>query len=188
MLTLNLQFGNNKKDWKTFEVPTSWEDISIETYCAFYNANNNEDEEITPNMKLIKDVCLFTGMNELEFLQLPKTELLKVLECFNFLKESPNLSDDLSIVIDGEEYFFYFDFKDTLAGEEFTVQTLIEQSNGDLVKLLPKVLTLLLRKKIDGEFENYDISFLDSRAPLFAKLPYLKVMKVINFFFNSGKL
>ncbi len=185
MMILNLQFGNTRSEIKTFNVPMDWDDVTVEMYCNFMDL---EPDESRPK-RILHAITLFTGMTDREYFMMPTDERDRVLECFSFLEKKVEPTNPKSIMVGNDEYFCYFDFKKILAGEEFTIQVLSEQSHGNMLKLLPQVLCLLLRKKLpDGTLEEFDVDWISSDRPdKFAQLKIVDVLQIINSFMNTEK-
>ena len=90
-----------------------------------------------------------------------------------------------SIIVDGEEFFLYTEFEKLNVGEQWSIDILTKEANGNLLNVYTKLLCMFLRKKKDnGKFESFEVEHLD-RAPMFGKLSIVTVQRLMIFFLNG---
>ena len=109
-------------------------------------------------------------------------QLIKALEFF--YKPVEDLKKE-SIIVDGEEYFLYSEFNKYTAGEIISIETILQSVNGDVKKVMPKLLCIFLRKKKEnGNLEKYNTKFM-SREEKFKKIKISEINHIFNFFLTG---
>ena len=92
-------------------------------------------------------------------------------------------------MIDGEEYFVKNKFEDLTMGEIITIEQIQEETDGNIFKAMPKLLTLFLRKKNKkGDLEKFDVRFIGERMDKFKNITITDVYTLFFSFTNGGNL
>jgi hypothetical protein len=108
-------------------------------------------------------------------------ELIKNLE---FIYSPVEEKKSESVIVDGEEYFLYTEFNKYTAGEVISLEVILQSANNDVIKVMPQLLCIFLRKKKKDKLEKYNTSFMN-RVDKFKKLKIEEVNHVFSFFLTG---
>lgn len=184
MINLNLKIdGENKM----IEVPTKWEDITVDQYQKIIaiDLTDSENDSIKQFNIRQEQFCILTGIT-IDILELFSMDDFNSIEKnFEFMRDEMKGEIQKSIIIEGEEYHLYTEFEKLTVGEQFSIDIITKESNGDLLKVYTKLLCLFLRKKNeDGTFETFKTAHMN-RESMFGKLPIVTVNSLMVFFSNG---
>lgn len=168
--------NENIIDFKTWTVPTKWEDISLKKFQEIERFYENKEEKFDVR-EVIHIICDKT-IDEVN--ALPSEFLDIILEKLLFLQEQPKIDKPSNkIVIDGEEYIINFQNK-LKTGEYLAADMAIKGDKHNYAG----ILAILCRKEgeiYDSKFEN---EIVEERIKLFEKQPVTKILPLISFFMN----
>ena len=176
MITVNIELEEERK---SYDFPTSWDEVSVEKFMKVYTSSDTKYEGIMGSVKVLSAI---SGIDE---------EILMMMDINDF----KNLADQLSFVnqdvpkheveyleLDGDKYYLYSDFNKFTTGEIITIELLLEQGGGNVFPVMLELLCVFLRrKKEDGTFEKYNTNFM-SRKDLFKDVPISKIFHIFAFF------
>jgi hypothetical protein len=162
-------------------LPTSWDDVTVEQYSQIYKIPTN----IGDFKKNVMVASILTGIDIELFWLMFEEDFLKIAEQLDFMtkkieKESPEF-----ILVEGEKFYLKKDFKKLNLGETASLETLIKESENQLLDLFPQMLCLFLRKKKEnGKLENFREHHME-RAEMFKKVKMSDVLELFLFFSNT---
>lgn len=183
-------FKVGEKEWN---LPNSWEDMTLENYIDFFNfQDSNKDREID-DLYMIEVFEILSKCDEV--LDIPINELKDLLSELTFLSELPKLNDNKTISIDGNLYGC-IDLNRMTTGEYISIKTLMG-SEKTVLNGLPKLLAIILRpaEEVTNEetsekklvIEKFSVDNLEWRAEKFKGLKVVDVLHWISFFLTGKK-
>jgi len=181
MIQLNL---THKSELLEYNIPNEWEDITVEKFQQLANADF--DDDMNELEKTIRSISIVTDIPEELLYKLSLDNYKLIARNFEFLKTE--IKDDFKdeITIDGETYYVKKEFKELTLGESVSIDILINNSGGNLMKCMDMLLTIFLRKKIDNELEEYDTKF-KHRAEIFKNIKITNIYNLFGFFLGLKK-
>ena len=164
-----------------FEIPTKWEDVSIEQFCKTFTIDreNMLDMEVA-----IEYAVILTDIPRELLYDLTTPEFQLISENLEFINTSVDSNMKESVMVEGEEYFLHNDFQNYTFGEQITAEIILDKNQGNLLGCMDQLLCVMLRKKVDGKIEKYDTSFKE-RGDMFKQIPITDIYQLFSFFINS---
>lgn len=164
------------KDFGSWNVPTSWNEITLKKYQEVERFYENKEDNF--NVIDVLDILIDKDRDEIN--ALPAEFLDTILTHLIFITTTPEVGEPTNkIVIDGETYRINIENK-LKVGEYVAVDTAIKGDKHNYAA----ILAILCRKeeeKYDSYFEN---EVLEERIKLFEKQPVINILPLINFFIN----
>jgi hypothetical protein len=177
MITLNIELDDDEV--KTFNFPTSWDEITVEQFSRLFENPTTTTNELENTIKIISSLS-----------DVPE-EILYAMDIQDFKSLSSNLgfigqevtTNKVDYVeINDEKYYLYKDFDKFTTGEIITIELIMESTQGNIYKVMSKLLCLFLRKKKpNGKFEKFTTDMLE-REELFKKVKISHIHHIFNFF------
>ena len=136
-------------------IPTSWKDISIETYIKLRPVLTVEQESIT---KIINILCVLTGKKREVIKDVSLSDYHKLIKKMSFVNtEIPKAIKNKRIKVGEQWYEWKLDAKNMLFGEYISVMEIIQKASDNdeaIFDNLHKLLTTICRpiKKRYGLF------------------------------------
>ncbi|WP_295590198.1 hypothetical protein [uncultured Methanobrevibacter sp.] len=164
------------KDFGSWNVPTSWNDITLKIYEEIERYYEGKDEKFD-----VRDVLnILTDKTEDEINALPAEFLDVILTHLVFLATTPEVGEPTNkIVIDGEEYSINFMEKLKL-GEYVAIDNVLKADKHDYASML----AILCRKKDEIYDSKFEAEVFEKRKEMFEKQPVMKILPIISFFLN----
>lgn len=163
---------NNIVDFKSWTIPTSWDEVKLSVFQKLEKEKANEDMQIIDILHILAD------KTKDEVMELPSEFIDIMLSKLQFLTTPmPQQEPSYKIEIDGETY--QINFMEKLRVGEFIA---VEMATKNDEHNYANMLAILCRKEgeiYDSTFEN---EVLPSRIELFENQPVTKIMPLINFF------
>jgi len=158
MIEINVELDDRTD---TYNFPTEWSEVTIEQFGRLYTIN----KEIHSGMFYTFEVLhQLTGIDREIIEQIDYESFSEIVEKLKFIYEPLPVRDNLSIVVDGEEYFLYTEFNKYTAGEIISIETILQSANKEIYKVMAELLCIFLRKKKEnGKLEKYKTSFMERR-------------------------
>lgn len=164
-------------DYKEWNVPTKWEDITLGQFEEIQKFYEGEEERKTDVREIVHILCNKT-VDEVN--ELPAEFLSIILDKLSFTTEKPEIGENTNkIEVDGETYQVNV-MEKMKAGEYVATEMILKNDRNDLAG----ILAVLCRKEgepYDSKFEN---EILPERKKMFLSMPVTKVMPVCGFFLD----
>lgn len=170
---------NLDDETKEFMIPENWDEVTVGQFTQLFDINREALNQYEISVKMIN---IFSDIPEDLIFMMPVADFEKIAQVLEFTLT--DIQGDLadSIELEGETYFLKKDFESLTMGEVISIETLINSADGNLFKVMDKLLCLFLRKKKEnGKLETFKTDFME-RADLFKKAPIGKIYNIFSFF------
>lgn len=161
-------------DFKEWNVPTKWEDITLKKYEEIekFYADKDNDFDAAEVLHILCDKTV----DEVNALPLEFTE--KIMQHLTFLQTAPDVLEPTNeIEIDGVTYRIATE-KTLKFGEYVATDTVMKADSHDYASLL----AILCRKEDEPYDSKYEAELFDERKAMFEKQPITKILPMIAFF------
>jgi len=160
----------NKKE---YNIPTSWDDVSIEMQCKV-----SEIASIQQHVKMLGIVAGYTGI-PVEELKTSKIEdVNEVMAGLTFMKETIPINKKLKWEFEGHEYSVDKNLSEMQFQDFISIQTILAENEETYYKALPIVVAILCKRK--GEtLDDYDII---ERSKIMERMPISIASSIAAFF------
>jgi hypothetical protein len=176
MISVNIEL---EEGIKTYEFPTSWEDVTVEQFTKLFEENRVTDNELLNSVKVMS---ILSGIDEKIIMSMDVDDFKNLASELTFISEEITNTDVEYIEVDGEKFYLYKDFNKMTTGEIITIELLMEKNDGNIYKVMPQLLCIFLRKKNnEGKFEKFNTDMME-RADKFKKVNISKIHQIFNFF------
>ena len=165
------------KDFGKWNVPSSWNDISLKVYQDIERYYADKDDKQFD----VRDVLhILTNKSDDEINELPADFLDTILTHLLFLVTEPEVGDETNkITIDGDEYIINIMEKLKL-GEYVAVDNVIKTDRHDYAS----ILAILCRKKDEIYDSKFEAEVFEKRKEMFLNQPITSILPIIGFFLN----
>lgn len=167
-------------DFGSWTIPSSWNELSLGMFSKIEEYYADKDKEFD-----VRDVLeLFTDHSREEIDQLPIEFVERLLGQLEWIKEAPSWGEPSNkITIDGVEYKVNI-MEKLKFGEWVTIDGLLKNDKHNYSAML----AVICRK--DGEVydSKYEAEVFDDRVAMWEKVPVVKVMPIVQFFFQLSTL
>lgn len=164
------------KDFGFWNVPTSWNDITLKKYEEIERYYENKEDNF--NVIDVLDILIDKDRDYIN--ALPAEFLDTILTHLIFLTLAPEVGEPTNkIVIDGEEYSINIMEKLKL-GEYVAVDNVLKADKHDYAS----ILAVLCRKKDEIYDSKFEAEVFEKRKEMFEKQPVMKILPIISFFIN----
>ena len=176
MISIELEIDDVSKE---FTLPTGWDDLTVNDFCKVYSHNYEGMSEIEQAVTILSTL----GDIDAEDIMMLTPEQFKELSAYvSFINQEIPRNDVDHIEIDGEKYYLKSDFSQLTLGETISIELIIEQSSGNILKSINSLLCIFLRKKKDnGKLESFKNKFMD-RKELFGNVRIIDVYHLFSAF------
>lgn len=171
-------------------LPTSWEDITLETYVKIAKLEEMKNTYQFEELYLLRIIELLCGVDEGQIDEMTIEQIQQITDDLGFLQNQNNWTARQTIEIDGQVYVFPKDMNRLTMGEYISIKTLQEKV-GNSVDCIPYILAIILRK---GKLVNdkwvqtkFEVDELEERKNLFLKQPITYLMGAVDFFLGGKK-
>jgi hypothetical protein len=180
MIEINVELDDRTD---TYNFPTEWSEVTIEQFGRLYTIN----KEIHSGMFYTFEVLhQLTGIDREIIEQIDYESFSEIVEKLKFIYEPLPVRDNLSIVVDGEEYFLYTEFNKYTAGEIISIETILQSANKEIYKVMAELLCIFLRKKKEnGKLEKYKTSSMERRDK-FRNIKIDEINHLFTFFLTGS--
>lgn len=163
------------KDYGNLNVPTKWEDITLETFVKIMRMQ--EEKEDKENVDMVDLMALLTGKNREYINSLPSDFVTTIMAHLMFLNTPLDAQPKDSVEIDGVTYRIKHEEKLTF-GEDVDVQTIISADKFNYAG----VLAVLCRKPNEPYNGDFVTDMYEDRVAFWNSQPITKVYCLIAFF------
>jgi hypothetical protein len=174
MINVELEIDDEVKN---FNLPTGWDDITVKDFCNIYSHNYENMSQIEQAVTILSTL----GNIDAEDIMMLTPEQFKMLsEYVSFInKEEVPKNDVEYIEIDGEQYYLKSDFSQLTLGETISIELIVKETDGNIIKAIDSLLCIFLRKKKDnGKLESFKNEFMN-RKDIFKNI---RIMDVYHLF------
>ena len=164
----------NVIDLGVWNVPTSWDDVTLRQYQEIERYYEGKDE----HFDVRKVLNILTNHTEDEINMLPLEYLEEIMEKLNFLSSLPKEEEPRNwCEINGERYSVHTEQK-LKTGEYIASDTALKGDKHNYAA----IMAVLCRK--DGELydSHFENEVLEGRIKLFEEQPVTKILPIISFF------
>lgn len=179
MIEINIELDDEVKQ---YQFPTDWSEVSVEQFGKLYSIDKN----IHSGMFFMFEVLhQLTGIDRDIIEQIDYESFTELVKNLKFVYEPIKEKKSESVIVEDEEYFLYSEFNKFTAGEIISIETILQSSNGDFVKVMPQLLCIFLRKKKEnGKLEKYKTSFME-RVEKFKHIKVDEINHIFSFFLTG---
>jgi hypothetical protein len=164
----------NVIDLGVWNVPTSWDEVTLKQYQEIERYYEGKDE----HFDVRKVLNILTNHTEDEINMLPLEYLEEIMEKLNFLSSLPKEEEPRNwCEINGERYSVHTEQK-LKTGEYIASDTALKGDKHNYAA----IMAVLCRK--DGELydSHFENEVLEGRIKLFEEQPVTKILPIISFF------
>jgi hypothetical protein len=180
MIKVNVEIDDEVME---YTLPESWDDVTIDEFVKIFSFDRND---LTPIELSVKVINILTGIDEEIILMIDVDTFNTLNELLKFTAKDVVAVNSEYVELDGDKYYLKSDFSKLTMGEIISVETLLQSADGNLFKVMDKLLCVFLRKKKqNGKLETFKGEFMD-RTELFRKAPISKVYNIFSFFLDGG--
>ncbi len=170
----------------SYDIPTSWDDVSVYQAALLKDIKKFEDFETEYEWFVEILTTLNPDIDEDHAYGLDEEQYLTVIGWLNFTTIQPQGKVVESIMVGEDEYFLKTDFNKLTNAEVISIKMIEKKHSKHLHYALPEMLCVLLRqKKENGKLESFRSSFME-RAESFKHIKITDVIRLFDFF-ASGK-
>ena len=169
------------KDFGEVQVPTSWEEVTLERFVEIMRMQDAKGEE--SDIDIVDVMAVLTGKDRDFVNGLPSTFVEKILSHLTFLNIPLDQTPKSEVKIDGEVY--HINYMEKLSFGEYTDANTVMQ--GDKFNYAA-LLAILCRKKGERYTEDYIAGTLDDRIEMWKKQPITNVYPLVCFFLTLSAL
>lgn len=163
-------------DFQEWNVPSSWDELNLKTFQELERYYSDKEKDF--DVREVLHIMCNKTKDEVNALPLEFAE--KIVDKLAWLQEVPEYGEPTNeLEIDGEKYIINIQSK-LKTGEHVAAEMMRKQDPHNYAALLG----ILCRKQgeiYDSKFEN---EVLQGRIEMFERLPMMKVMSVVSFFFQ----
>lgn len=164
---------NNIVDFKSWTIPTSWDEVKLSVFQKL------EKEKANENMQIIDILHILADKTKDEVMELPSEFIDIMLSKLQFLTTPmPQQEPSYKIEIDGETYQINF-MEKLKTGEYISFNNVIKAEPYNYAAML----AILCRKEGEVYDSKFEAEVFNDRVKLFESQPVTKIMPLINFFF-----
>ena len=170
---------------KDYDLPSTWDDITLDEFIRLFSIDRSE---LNPLELSIKTIEVLVGINEEILLMMKSADFETLATELSFTTEDVKAVNVDFITIGGEKYYIKNNFNQLTMGEIISIETILDEADNNIFKVMDKLLCIFLRKKKEnGKLETFKGEFME-RATLFRKTPISQIYNVFNFFLTGGTL
>ena len=163
----------NKIDLGTWNIPTKWDDMTLEMF------QNLEKEKANENMDVVDILHILAGKTKDEVMELPAEFIDIMMSKLDFITQPiPQKEPTHKIEIDGETYIINF-MEKLKTGEYISFNNIIKADPNNYAAML----AILCRKQDEIYDSKFEAEVFPDRVKMFEKQPITKILPLINFFF-----
>lgn len=182
MVKLELEIDDEMTEYM---IPESWDEVTVKQFCDLFSTTGEGLNEIE---NIVRIVSIFTNIKMDELMMMSPDDFQTISKVVTFITQDIKGENVESIDVDGEEYFLKSDFEKLTMGEILSIDTLLQQNENNLLKVMDKLLCIFLRKKNSkGNLESFRNEFM-LRSNKFSTISITKVHNLLSYFSNGGNL
>lgn len=161
-------------------VPTSWDDVTVNQYQALSSLNKDDYKStLQYTVDVIHILCELD-----DSLSLPLETVKQITDEISFATTEPSVEKFDEFEFKGDKYNWIGNFNQLTVGEALSIEQQIDLEDLSFSQSFDVVLAVLLRKNGNG----FNSSEFKKNRVAFGELPVTKVIGMILFFLNGGKI
>lgn len=168
--------GRKKTIFKFDNVPTSWEDITLEKFIDIQTVYENNDNQVN-TLEVIATIC---NVDIEELKNAPAVIANKLYSAISFINEPISTEPNNEIIINGEKYYIHYE-NELSFGEYVFVQDILESNP----KNYGAILASLCRKENEEFDDDFKLHKFNERFEMFNNQPILKIYPLVTFFLTQ---
>ena len=183
MIKVNLEIDDEVKE---YTLPESWDEVNLDQFCRIWEFDK---QDMTTVEFATRIVSSFTEIEEERLMEMNYTDFQKLCDILEFTRSEfkPDIDVDF-IELGDDRYYLKKDFSQLTMGEVISIDTIMADANGNMYKVMDKLLCIFLRKKKDnGNLETFKTEFMERRWG-FRDIKISKVFNLFSFFLNGNDL
>jgi hypothetical protein len=182
MIEINIELDDEVKQ---YQFPTSWSEVTIDQFGKLYSIDKEIHKGAFYTFELLHQL---TGIDREVIEQIDYDSFTELVKNLAFVYQPIEEKKNQSVIVDGEEYFLYTEFNKYTAGEIISIETILQSSNNDIMKVMPQLLCIFLRKKKEnGNLEKYKTTFMQ-RTEKFKTIKVDEINHIFSFFLTGRDL
>lgn len=167
---------NNTIDYGKWNIPTSWDEITLKMFEDIERYYSDTDKKF--DAREVLHIFTDKSIDEINALPLELTEIL--MNKLLFLQEKPkDVEASNKVKIDGEEYIINV-MEKLKTGEYISIDTIMKGDKYDYAS----ILAVLCRKEGEVYDSKFEAEVFEQRKEMFEKQPITKILPIIGFFLN----
>lgn len=167
--------NENIIDFKEWNVPTKWADITLKQFQEIQRYYDNDEEKSVD----IRDIIhILTNKTIDEVNALPAEFLQTIMVHLVFLQTEPDIKKPSNIIeLNGEKYIINV-MEKLKTGEYVSAEMILKNDKYDYASLL----AVLCRKEGEIYDSKFEAEVFEKRKQMFENASMLKIMPLVNFF------
>lgn len=167
---------NNTIDYGKWNIPTSWDDITLKMFEDIERYYSDTDKKF--DAREVLHIFTDKSIDEINELPIEITEML--MNKLLFLQEKPkDVEASNKVKIDGEEYVINV-MEKLKTGEYISIDTIMKGDKYDY----GSILAVICRKEGEVYDSKFEAELFEQRKEMFEKQPITKILPIIGFFLN----
>lgn len=171
---------NFKFNEKEYNLPNSWEDLTVEVFIEVLKLEKTKDLYQFDELYVAKMVEILLGISEEELNTFELDLFTTLVNEIGFLQNSPTYENKKDIYIDEVKYIAPANFNKLSLGEYASIKTLTKDKPYEDQMLT--ILSIIIRP----EGEKFEASKINERRERFKKLRLVDVNECVNFFLSGS--
>lgn len=183
MIKINLEIDDVVNE---YTLPESWDEVSVDQFCRIWQFDKQDMTTIEFATRIISS---FTEINEDTLMEMNYTDFQRLCEILQFTRQEFKGETNVDCVEFGDEiYYLKKDFSQLTMGEVISIDTIMSEANGNIYKVMDKLLCIFLRKKKEnGNLETFKSEFMERRQG-FKTIKISKVFNLFSFFLTGNNI
>jgi hypothetical protein len=183
MIKVNLEIDDVVKE---YTLPESWDEVNIDQFCRIWEFDKQDMTTIEFATRIVSS---FTEISEETLMEMNYTDFEKLCDILEFTKGEFKPDSNIDFVELGDDkYYLKKDFSQLTMGEVISIDTIMAEANGNIYKVMDKLLCIFLRKKKEnGNLETFKPEFMERRWG-FRDIKISKVFNLFSFFLTGNNI
>lgn len=167
---------NNTIDYGKWNIPTSWDEITLKMFEDIERYYSDKDTKF--DAREVLHIFTDKSIDEINELPIEVTEML--MNKLLFLQEKPkDVEASNKVKIDGEEYVINV-MEKLKTGEYISIDTIMKGDKYDY----GSILAVICRKEGEVYDSKFEAEVFEQRKEMWEKQPITKILPTLGFFLN----
>jgi hypothetical protein len=164
-------------------IPTSWDDVNVRQYIEISKIDTSMSD-LQTMLSMVR--ILVPSLDEELMNNMTQESAAMIVNKMEFISTQPVANQKSEIVIKGDTYVMDMEFEKLSVGEMVSFETLAQSEDISEKDSISLVLAILLRKKVNGEVEEFDADNIFKRREMFDE--EISITDVYGFFLAFANL